>query len=309
MLRRTRCQCISPHLIDGCETVVQSSSVPLFGKKQMVYGTKFTDGGHLIVEKDEYSSVPKECRPFLRQMLGAREILYGTERWCFWLYGVPKEILNHPYVRGRIEKRKAFLLQSVSESTRDFAERHPELPISPSSAAGHPCLAMPAITSERRSYVPAVFIGADCIGTNKAYLVQNGDMFDFAILSSKMHMIWMNALCGRLRMGYSYSNELCWNTFPVPEGFGKDTVLSLVQDILDARKSLSGMSLAEMYDPDRMPDSIRKAHERLDFAVEKLYCPDGFRTDADRLSCLLRMYAEASEKSSGISQKSVDFFF
>ena len=281
----------------------------MFGKKQMVYGTKFTDGGHLIVEKDEYSSVPKECRPFLRQMLGAREMLYGIERWCFWLYDAPKEILEHPYVRDRIEKRKAFLLQSVSESTRDFAERHPELPISPSSAAGHPCLAMPAITSGRRPYVPAVFIGANCIGTNKAYLVPDGDIADFAMLSCRLHSLWTGMLCGRLKADYSYANELCWNTFPVPEGFGKVAVRSLAQGILDARESLSGTSLAEMYDPDGMPDCLRKAHERLDFAVEKLYCPDGFRTDADRLSCLLWMYAEASEKSFGISQKSVDFFF
>ena len=281
----------------------------MFGKKQMVYGTKFTDGGHLIVEKDEYSSVPKECRPFLRQMLGAREMLYGTERWCFWLYDVPKEILEHPYVRDRIEKRKAFLLQSVSESTREFAERHPELPMSPSSAAGHPCLAMPAITSGRRSYVPTVFIGADCIGTNKAYLVPDGDIADFAMLSCRLHSLWTGMLCGRLKADYSYANELCWNTFPVPEGFKKNAVLSLAQDILDARKSLSGMNLADMYAPDGIPDCLRKAHERLDAAVEMLYCPDGFRTDADRLSCLLRMYAKVSEKSSGISQKSVDAFF
>lgn len=293
VLMRTVCQCISPHLIDGCETVVQSSSVPLFGKKQMVYGTKFTDGGHLIVDRDEYPLVPKECLSFLKRMLGAREMLYGTERWCFWLYGAPKEILEHPYVKDRIEKRKAFLLQSVSESTREFAERHPELPISPSSAAGHPCLAMPAITSGRRSCIPAVFIGSDCIGTNKTYLVPDGDVADFALLSCRLHSLWTGMLCGRLKADYSYANELCWNTFPVPAGFGKVAVLSLAQDILDARESLSEMSLAEMYDPDGMPDSIRKAHERLDFAVEKLYCPDGFRTDAERLSCLLRMHSEA----------------
>ena len=281
----------------------------MFGKKQMVYGTKFTDGGHLIVEKDEYPSVPKECRPFLRRMLGAREILHGGKRWCFWLYDAPKEILEHPYVRDRIEKRRAFLLQSVSESTRDFAERHPELPMFPSPAAGRSCPAMPAITSGRRSYVPSVFIESDCIGTNKVYLVSDGDIADFAMLSCRMHSLWTGMVCSRFGTDYSYANELCWNTFPVPEGFGKNVVCSLAQDILDARESLSEMSLAEMYDPDRMPDCLRKAHERLDFAVEKLYCPDGFRTDADRLSCLLRMYAEVAERNSGASQKSVDFFF
>ena len=290
---RIKCQNISPHLIDGRGTAVEPASAPMFGKKQMVYGTKFTDGGHLIVEKDEYFLVPKECRPFLRQMLGAREMLYGTERWCFWLCDAPKEILEHPYVKDRIEKRKAFLLQSVSESTRDFAERHPELPISPSSAAGHPCLAMPAITSGRRSCIPAVFIEADCIGTNKTYLVPDGDVADFALLSCRLHSLWTGMLCGRLKADYSYANELCWNTFPVPEGFDADAVRSLAQDVLDARNSLSGMSLAEMYDPDVMPDSIRKAHERLDFAVERMYRPDGFETDAERLSCLLRMHSKA----------------
>lgn len=171
-------------------------------------------------------------------------------------------------------------------------------------------IAIPATMSDMRMHIPMIFVDHSIVVKHGLYVVLDGNKTDFAVLSSKMHMLWVKAVAGRMKHDLRYSPAPVYNTFPWPPLTPESSrmLAELGQQLLEAGKQ-DGRCLAKQYDPGRMPESLRDIHSRIDSFIEKLYCPDGFRTDADRLSCLLRMYAEACEKSSGISQKSVDFFF
>lgn len=310
MTVKNECKSISPYLIDGIQTIVMPSDKP-FAPKQIEIGNFALDDGNLIVTQDEYADMVKavpEIVPFLKRFIGGRELLYGESRWCLWLDGADEGLLNNPFLAPRFKRCRDFRLSSTRESTKRAA-KSPHLFAEWKPLDDHPMVLIPRVSSEKRRYIPV-----DCVhgavASDAVYVIRNAGLDDFGVLSSLMHMAWIKTAASRLESRYRYSRNVCYNAFPWPEMNDNDRkqIAELSNAILAERRKI-GKSLAEMYDPDRMPDCLRKAHEKLDFAVEKLYRPDGFRTDADRLSCLLRMYAEASEKSSGISQKSVDFFF
>ena len=136
------------------------------------------------------------------------------------------------------------------------------------------------------------FIGSDTILTDLCHMVPNGTPYDFGILESRMHMVWMRTVCGRLESRYRYSRNLCYNTFPWPQVSEKqrEQIENLARNILMIRESYPGTTLADLYDPDNMPSDLRKAHYELDVAVERLYRRKPFQSDEERLSHLFRRY-------------------
>ena len=155
-------------------------------------------------------------------------------------------------------------------------------------------IAVPAVTSENREYLPADLLQSDVILSNKCYALYDSEVWNFSIVVSKLHLAWVATICARLEMRYSYSNTLCWNTFPVPKltEQNKADLTRCAEDILLAREAHFPATIAELYDPEKMPADLRAAHDRNDETLERIYVGRRFRNDTERLEKLFDMYTK-----------------
>ncbi len=210
---------VNPYLVDAPDVVVEDRSKPLCKVSVMVKGNEPTDGGHLLLSPEEKADLlqkePKAAQ-WLKPILGAEEFLNGKERWCLWLVGIqPHELRALPEVLKRVEGVKQMRLASPKEATRKRAEtpylfgenRHP---------AGNYIL-VPSVSSERREYVPMGFFDSNTISTNLNLMIPDASLYEFGVLESKLHMVWMRTVCGRLESRYRYSAKLVYNNFPWPD--------------------------------------------------------------------------------------------
>lgn len=291
------CKSISPYLTPTDKkigTIVYQTKHPLGTSKNMVLGNMPKDGGNLIIEPEEYdsfiSSTP-EAFPYVHKLLGTIEFLYSKKRYCLWLKDAPENILKLPTIYKRLELVKAMRLASPAPSTRDYA-KFPHLFRQITQPEGCDFLLIPSVSSERRNYIPIGYIDKSVKVTNLVHIVPNATHYDFAILTSAMHMAWMRTVCGRLEMRYRYSRDLCYNTFPWPNVSDKqkERIEELAENVLMAREMYPEKTLAEMYDPDKMPVELREAHTALDVAVDSLYRAKPFENDEERLSLLFKLY-------------------
>lgn len=272
---------------------VKASEKELCNQRPMCYGNMPRDGGHLIIEEEDlekFKSVP-EVLPYIHQLIGATELLYSKKRYCLWLKNAPQTVLDIPIVKDRIDRVRKVRLGSKASSTRKFADKS-HLFCQITQPDNQDYIAVPRVTSERRDYIPCQIMTGDVITTDLCQLVLSSSPFDFGILESRMHMTWMRTVCGRLKSDYRYSRDLCYNTFPWPQvnQKQKEQIKNLATNVLIAREMHPEMTLAELYDPDKMPDDLKKAHQELDFAVDHLYRKKGFESDEDRLQHLFKCY-------------------
>ena len=287
---KTVCQCISPYLTANVQTIVIPSSKP-FAPKPMERDNSALDDGNLIVTQDEYADMVKavpEIVPFLKRFIGGRELLYGESKWCLWLDGADERLLNNPYLVPRFERCRDFRLSSTRESTK-HAAKSPHLFAEWKPLDDHPMILIPRISSEKRRYIPV-----DCVcgvvASDAVYVIRNAGLDDFGVLSSLMHMAWIKIAASRLESRYRYSRNVCYNAFPWPEMNNNDRkrIAELSNNVLAERREI-GKSLAEMYDYE-MQESLLNAHLSLDFYIDRLYCPNGFKSDRECIECLLRIY-------------------
>ena len=288
---------ISPYLIAGSNLAVESRETSLGKVSPMVYGNKPVDGGHLILssaEKEALIAAEPQAAKWIKKLLGSDEFLNGKERWCLWLVDLSKDELanlpqTHPQISERIEKVRAARLKSPDKGAQKLAERAHQFRDlhNPESY-----ILVPRVSSERRQYVPMAFLNADVITTDRNQMIPNGTFYEFGILNSLMHNDWMRVVTGRLKSDYNYSGTLVYNTFPWPQASAdaQADITELAKNILRARASNSGKTLAELYDPDKMPDNLRQAHQALDAAVDKLYRDKPFSDGLERVEHLFGLY-------------------
>lgn len=257
----------------------------------MVYGNKPTDGGNLIIESKDLPLFESEeaLLPYIKKLIGSRELLHNIPRYCLWLVNAPDSVRQIPIVSERIEKCRKMRLASKDPGCNKLAQRaHEFRDINNPNTA----ILIPIHTSERRNYVPMGFIDVNSIATNACNIISNGTLYEFGVLESRMHMTWMRTVCGRLKSDYRYSRDLCYNTFPWPKVSESDkkTIENLAQNILMIREYYPDKTLADLYDPELMPEDLLKAHQELDLAVDKLYRKKPFANDEDRLRHLFARY-------------------
>lgn len=286
---------ISPYLLEGSDTLIESRSTPLCDVSIMLKGSQPTDGGNLLLsteEKNHLVSVEPSAAKWIRQLLGAQEFLQGKERWCLWLKDASVEdIEGMPQVQRRVEAVRAMRSASKKVATQKIASmphlfgeiRQPE--------DGHYIL-VPSVSSERRPYVPLGFMSAEVISSNLNLLIPNATLYEFGILTSEMHNDWMRTVAGRLESRYRYSATLVYNTFPWPDTSEakRKHIESLAEEVLLIREDYPDKSLADLYDPDKMPAPLLAAHKALDRAVEALYRDRPFRDASERLEHLFNRY-------------------
>ena len=211
------------------------------------------------------------------------------------MYDIILRIVYSLSFKLSIEKTKNFRLSSKDESGRKLASKshqfreHPDL---------SECIIVPAVSSERREYIPIGYLNAGTVVSNSAFAIYDAPLWLFGILTSKIHMAWVKTVGGRLKTDYRYSAQLCYNTFPFPiiTDRQKNELQVLAQSVLDIRDQHFDMTLGEMYNPETMPEDLKIAHHLLDMAVERCYRSEPFTSDEERLECLFKLYEKMTKK-------------
>ncbi|WP_420824413.1 type IIL restriction-modification enzyme MmeI [Thiomicrorhabdus aquaedulcis] len=272
----------------------------------MVYGNKPVDGGFLFLtpqERQELLQKQPGLVEFIKKILGADEFLNNGERYCLWLADAStkqlRDLMQIPEIKTRIEGVKTMRLASTKAKTQESANKSWLFDEIRQPKTGSYIL-VPRVSSERREYVPMAFLTSDTITTDRNQMIPNATLYEFGILNSKMHYDWMSVVTGRLESRFNYSAKLVYNNFPWPDVTLEQTahIEKLAQTILDARAEEftqdPNTSLADLYDPNLMPSTLRKAHQTLDKAVDKLYSSNGFKTPLERVNHLFQRYAQLS---------------
>jgi methylase len=297
---------ISPYLTEGEMIYVGRRNKPISQKLEMSRGNQPTDGGHLIIEAEEYAEFIKAeptAKKYIKKLIGSREFINSLERYCLWLAGIsPKELRSMPRVLERVNLVKEMRLNSSAVGTRKLAERSHEFRETKNPST---YLIIPRVSSESRRYIPIGFLDSETIPTDSVTIVENATLYDFGILTSNVHMAWMRTVAGRLKSDYRYSAKIVYNNFPWPTVTEeqKQFIANTAQGILDARALYPDCSLADLYDELTMPVELRKAHQANDIAVMKAYGmikkvdgKDTFLTESETVARLFEMYQELTEK-------------
>ncbi|GAB6393191.1 MAG: methylase [Treponematales bacterium] len=289
---------INPYLVDAQTIFLTSRRDPVCNVSKMIFGSMPNDGGNLLLTQEERNAIVKEyadAKHLIRPFVGADEFLYRAKRYCVWLKGVsPAQYANNKAIRERIRCVKLHRENSRRAATGKLADfpslfgeiRQPESDY----------LLFPEVSSEKYVYIPIGFMRKEIIASNRCLLIPNATFYEFGILTSSMHNAWARRVSGRLELRLNYSIIIVYNNFPWPNPTDKqrEAVETAAQGVLDARASFPDSSLSVLYDPETMPPSLRKAHQRLDKAVEKAYGKE-FTNDDDRVAHLFYLYQKLTE--------------
>ena len=289
---------INPYLIEAPLAWIESRSKPICDVPFMTTGNRPADGGHLIIEGDEYEDFIKKepgALKYIKNLTGAEEYINNKKRYCLWLVGAnPSELRKMPLVMKRIEAcRQDRLLgaedrQKLADTPTLFREiRNPAQ-----------YLIIPRVSSENRRYIPIGFLNSDTIPTDSATIVTNAGLYEFGILTSNVHMAWMRTVAGRLKSDYRYSKDIVYNNFPWPSPSEeqKKKIEQTASAILEARGKYKECSLADLYNEAVMPPELRKAHQENDKAVMQVYCFNLKIAESECVAELFRMYEKLTKK-------------
>lgn len=298
---------ISPYLTANSEAYVEPRKAPLSEAPKMNFGNQPRDGGHFILtdsDKKTLLEAEPSLSPWIRRYMGAEEFINNSARWCLWLKGISAEQIDESKVLSeKVAAVRAFRVASKAKTTNGYA-KVPMLFAQITQPDKCNFLLVPRVSSERRKYIPIGFMNTNVIASDAVQIVPNATHYDFAILTSAMHMAWMRTVCGRLKSDYRYSRDLCYNTFPwpTPSTQQKKHIESLAEAVLMTREMYPDMTLADMYDPDKMPEPLRESHTALDIAVDGLYRKKPFASDEERLQLLFELYEKlVSENSPAVT--------
>lgn len=298
---------LNPYLKQGKTVFIENISNPICPVTKMTTGNRPADGGHLIIEAEEYDDFIKhepKALEYIKRLTGAAEFINNKDRYCLWLVDVsPKELRSMPLVMKRIELcRKDRLAgapdrQKLADTPSIFRETK-----NPSQY-----MVVPRVSSENRRYIPIGFLDDSIIPTDSATIIEDATLYDFGILTSNVHMAWMRTVAGRLKSDYRYSAKIVYNNFPWPEvtDSQKEKISKTARAILDARELYPDSSLADLYDELSMPKELRRAHQANDKAVMEAYgltkIVDGKKTwltESETVARLFELYEQITNSKS-----------
>ena len=291
---------VNPYLIDAPNLIIESRTKSMSGFPPMLAGNSTYDDGHLILSREEYRNFIQkypELVQLIKKLSGSYEFINGIERYCFWIDTPAKLELANKYeeMRHRFDKVREFRKNggSTAQTVVDKPWRFALTKTSDTQT-----LLIPRVSSNRREYFPMGLVGPDTIVLNSAYAIFDASLEIFGLLTSKMHLAWTRLFAGRLKSDVRYSTGVVYNTFPIRPltEHEKQDIKTKVISVLDAREQHSEMTLAEMYDPDKMPEDLRAAHHELDEAVDGIYRKKPFENDEERLAHLFGLYEQMTAK-------------
>lgn len=286
---------INPYLIDAGDFFLIKRRQPITNVSEISFGSMPNDGGNFLLsdeEKSEFLSKEPKAEKYIKPLLSAHEFLNGKNRWCLWLENIsPTELRELKFINERVLNVKKLRSESSREATRKLAD-FPTLFGEVRQPKSNYIL-IPRHSSENRKYIPFGFFTPEFIASDSCLSIDKASLFDFGILQSEMHMIWVKNVCGRIKSDYRYSNELVYNNYPWPENPSdkqKEAIEKAAQKVLDVRAEFPNSSLADLYDPLTMPPALVKAHQALDKAVDLAYRPQPFTSEAKRMEFLFDLY-------------------
>lgn len=266
----------------------------------MNFGCMPYDGGNLLMteqEKEEFCASYPQDADFVKRLCGSYEFINQVDRYCFWIDDADlARALSNPCIAARIERTKQVRLQSKDKAGQELANRPHQF----REYFKRDCdaIIVPRVSSERRKYIPIGYVRADTVISDSAFAVYDAELWLFAVLTSKMHNIWVRAVGGALETRIRYSATLCYNTFPFPKVSAeqKERLKDCAWEVLGIRAEHSEMTLGEMYNPETMPVDLCLAHQALDAAIERCYRPEPFTSDEERLEYLFKLYERMTKK-------------
>ena len=286
---------INAYLVAGPNLIVAKSSTPITEISAMDFGNKPVDGGNLLLNSTELEALglsTAQKKRFVRRIYGSAEFIRGLVRYCLWIDDdrLP-EAMEIEGIRLRIEGVRAMRLASSKSATATLAnspQRFGEV----RQVGTERTLVIPRVSSENREYLPCGLLPSDAIVGDSNFALYDVPLWNMALIASRLHLVWIATVCGKLKTDYRYSNTLGWNTFPVPALTEKNKadLSRCAEDILLAREAHFPATIADLYAPDAMPENLRRAHDRNDEVLERIYIGRRFRNDTERLETLFELY-------------------
>jgi hypothetical protein len=291
---------INAYLIHGPDLIVDKVSKAPVGRSHMVWGNKPTDDGNFFMNYEEMKLISGKApsvKQFLHPFFGSAEYIRGNLRFCLWIEDDKFEIAQGiPEIQKRIELIREFRSKSKAKDTRQsasFAHRFRQI----QGISKNFSLIIPRVSSERREFLPIGLLDKRAVVSDNAFALYDAPLWNMALIASRIHLVWIATVCGKLETRYRYSNTLGWNTFPIPTltEKNKEDLTRCAEDILLAREAHFPATIADLYDSDKMPKNLREAHERNDEVLERIYIGRRFKNDTERLEKLFELYAKMTE--------------
>ena len=288
---------INAYLVSGSNVTVEQVRSPISELSKMLFGNMPRDGGHFVLtgtEREVVLGEYAELDRFIRPYLGSEQMIHGKPRWCIWIEEEDRDYAErHAFLSGVLKNVRDFRANSAAASTRDFAER-PYRFVQIAGTAKRYTLAVAKVSSERRPYLPVDLLDTNTIVSDLLFALYDAPIWNLAVVSSRLHTTWIENVCGKLKTDFRYSNTLGWNTFPVPQltEKNKQDLNRCAEDILLVREAHFPATIADLYDPDKMPEDLRVAHARNDEVLERIYIGRRFKNDTERLEKLFELYTK-----------------
>jgi hypothetical protein len=288
---------INAYLVPGPDIVVQPVRESASGCAYMDLGNMPKDGGHLIFsaeQAEEAVRIAPAIAKYVVDFVGSQEFVKGIVRKCLWIEDEQAEVAGRiPIIAGRLAGVRTMRLASDAESTRAYADR-PHRFKQIQGRGLNSSIVVPKVSSESRDYLPVGLLTAHSVVSDNAFALYDAPLWNMALIASRLHLIWIATVCGKMKTDFRYSNTLGWNTFPVPllTEQNKADLTACAENILLAREAHFPATIADLYAPDAMPDNLRHAHERNDEVLERIYIGRRFRNDTERLEKLFELYTK-----------------
>ena len=288
---------INPYLFDGPNIIVYQRNSPVCSVNKLVLGNMAKDGGGLVVSEDEYCTLSEEEKKYIKLYVGASEYINNKRRYCIWIPDYPKDESLPRFILDRIGKVREFRSESKKDNTKEWSQK-PYRFVEIRQPQEY-YLIIPRTSSQNREYIPIGFMSPDVIVSDACTIMPEAKRYDFGVVISRIHMIWMRTVAGRLKSDYRYSSNMVYNTFPWPSPTDdqKAAIEQTAQGILDARALYPDKSLANLYDPDKMPQELKAAHEANDRAVMDAYGFSYDMTEPQIVAELMKMYQKLTSTS------------
>jgi len=295
---------INAYLVPSTNIVVDAESTPINGLDQMMFGNMPRDAGQLLMsveERFEFVKSHPESSIYLKDFVGSEDAIHGKKRVCIWVREDEyRDASDIPFLKNRFncvaEERKGM----KAASTQAYAKKPFRFVQIQGVTRDHSFL-VPRHSSESRPYLPIALYGKETIVADSAFAIYDAPLWNLALFGSRLHLVWVATVCGKIKTDFRYSNTLGWNTFPVPSltEQNKADLVVCAENILLAREAHFPSTIADLYDPDEMPENLRQAHDRNDEVIERIYIGRRFRNDTERLEKLFELYTKmtAAEKT------------
>ncbi|MBX3519654.1 MAG: class I SAM-dependent DNA methyltransferase [Xanthobacteraceae bacterium] len=287
---------ISPYLVLSPSSVIEKHRKPISSLSEMTRGNMPYENGNYLFDYSDFAALElaEDVKSrFFRKIVGSADFINGQHRLCLWIENSDlADARKVPLFDRLIEKTKQFRLASTDKGANALARRAHQLKTM--MIGKRHTIVVPAVSSERRNYLPVGLVDGRTALTNLAFGLYDAPLWNMALIASRLHLVWIGTVCGKLETRYRYSNTLGWNTFPVPpltEKMKAD-LTRCAEDIVLAREAHFPATIAELYDPKNMPGDLREAHERNDEVLERIYIGRRFRNDTERLEKLFEFYTK-----------------